>query len=75
MSIKTLSLTGATLFVLGGQTSKVFQIVLEIQQHITKIPGQVQFQQPVSLIDTFGKTSPFHLEFIRSAKVWIFNMH
>ena len=48
---------------------KVFQIVLEIQQQITRIPGQVKFQQPVYLIDALGKSSPFHLEFIRSPEV------
>lgn len=48
---------------------KVFQIVLEIQQVVTRIPGQVERQQPVYLLDALGKTSPFHLEFIRSAEV------
>jgi hypothetical protein len=48
---------------------KVFQIVLQIQQFITRIPGQVERQQPVYLLDALGKTSPFHLEFVRSAEV------
>jgi len=48
---------------------KVFQIVLEMQQTILRIPGQVQHQQPVYLIDALGKHSPFHLEFVRSAEV------
>lgn len=48
---------------------KVFQIVLEVQQAILRIPGQVEGQRPVYLIDALGKHSPFHLEFIRSAEV------
>ena len=50
---------------------KVFQIVLQIQQLITRIPGQVDRQQPVYLIDALGKTSPFHLEFVRSAEALV----
>jgi hypothetical protein len=48
---------------------KVFQIVLQIQQFVTRIPSQVERQQPVYLLDALGKSSPFHLEFIRSAEV------
>lgn len=48
---------------------KVFQIVLQLQQIVTRIPGQVERQQPVYLLDALGKTSPFHLEFVRSAEV------
>jgi hypothetical protein len=48
---------------------RVFQIVLEMQQTISRIPGQVDGQQPVYLIDALGKNSPFHLEFVRSAEV------
>ncbi|TVY82125.1 hypothetical protein LSUE1_G003544 [Lachnellula suecica] len=47
---------------------KVFQIVLQIQDVLTKIPGQVERQQPVFLIDALGKPSPFHLEFVRSSE-------
>jgi hypothetical protein len=48
---------------------QVFQIVLDMQHIITRIPGQVERQQPVFLIDALGKASPFHLEFVRSAEV------
>ena len=48
---------------------QVFQIVLNIQNLVTSIPGQIDRQQPVYLIDAIGKSSPFHLEFVRSAKV------
>ncbi|KAF2432595.1 hypothetical protein EJ08DRAFT_585341 [Tothia fuscella] len=46
---------------------RVFQMVHDIQLYILKIPGQVQRQQPVYLIDPLNKECPFHLEFIRSA--------
>jgi hypothetical protein len=47
---------------------QVFQVVLDIQKIITRIPGQVDQQQPVYLIDALGKSSSFHLEFVRSAE-------
>ncbi|CZR61179.1 uncharacterized protein PAC_11075 [Phialocephala subalpina] len=47
---------------------RIFQIVLQIQHLITNIPGQVERQQPVYMINALGKSSPFHLEFIRSAE-------
>lgn len=47
---------------------QIFQAVLKIQNFITHIPAQVERQQPVYLIDAFGRQSPFHLEFVRSAK-------
>ena len=46
---------------------RVFQVVHDIHLSILGIPGQVQRQQPVYLIDVFNKESPFHLEFVRSA--------
>lgn len=45
---------------------RVFQVVHDIQLFIFRIPGQVQRQQPVYLIDPFNRESPFHLEFVRS---------
>jgi len=45
---------------------RLFQAVHDIQLVILKIPGQVQRQQPVYLIDPLNKESPFHLEFVRS---------
>jgi hypothetical protein len=48
---------------------QVFQIVLQIQKFITTIPGQIERQEPVYLLDALGKTSPFHLEFVRSSEV------
>lgn len=45
---------------------RVFQIVHDIQLFILRIPGQIQRQQPVYLIDPYNKHSPFHLEFVRS---------
>jgi len=47
---------------------RVFQMVHDTHLFILRIPGQIQRQQPVYLIDPFNKESPFHLEFIRSAE-------
>ena len=49
---------------------QIFQIVLDIQNFITRIPGQVERQQPVYLIDAVGRHQPFHLEFILSASAF-----
>jgi hypothetical protein len=46
----------------------VFLMVHDIQLFITRIPGQVQRQQPIYFTDAFNRESPFHLEFIRSAE-------
>ena len=46
---------------------QIFQIVVGLHHIVTQIPGQVQHQQPVFLIDGLGRISPFHLDFIRSA--------
>jgi hypothetical protein len=48
---------------------RIFQIVLSIQNIITRIPGQVERQQPVYMIDALGRHAPFYLEFIRSKEV------
>lgn len=48
---------------------KVFQIVMQIQRFITTIPAQVERQEPVYLLDALGRTSLFHLEFVRSPEV------
>ncbi|KIN03007.1 hypothetical protein OIDMADRAFT_118907, partial [Oidiodendron maius Zn] len=47
----------------------VFQIVLNIQHIITRIPGQINRQQPVYFVDALGRPTPFHLEFIMCAEV------
>lgn len=47
---------------------QVFHIVLEIQSYITKLPSQIDRQQPVFLVDALGREMPFHLEFILSAE-------
>jgi hypothetical protein len=46
---------------------RIFQIVRDIQLFMLKVPGQIQRQQPVYLIDPFNRETPFHLEFVRSA--------
>lgn len=47
---------------------QVFNIVLDIQSIITRIPGQVERQQPVYFVDALGRHAPFHLEFVLSAE-------
>ncbi len=44
-------------------------MLCNIQNVITRIPGQVERQQPVYLMDALGKIAPFHLEFVRSTEV------
>ena len=50
---------------------QVFQVVLSLHNILTRIPGQVEHQQPVFLIDGLGRASPFHLELIRSAEAFV----
>ncbi|KAF2279505.1 uncharacterized protein EI97DRAFT_492106 [Westerdykella ornata] len=50
---------------------RIFQMVYDIQQFIFRLPTQVQRQQPVYMIDAFGRESPFHLEFVRLAEALI----
>ena len=45
---------------------QIFQTMIQIQEMVTRIPGQIERQQPVFLVDALGNSSPFHLEFIRS---------
>lgn len=44
--------------------ANVFQMLGDIQRFITSIPGQIQRQQPVYLIDPFNKESPFRIHTI-----------
>lgn len=41
-----------------------------LQNQVT-LPPQILLQQPVFLLDAFGKVSPFHLEFIDSSECFI----
>ncbi|KAG4442391.1 hypothetical protein IFR05_002093 [Cadophora sp. M221] len=41
---------------------QIFQIVIKIQDIITRIPGQVERQQPVFFVDALGRHMAFHLE-------------
>lgn len=50
---------------------RVFQVVLNIQELLMAIPGQVERQQPVYLNDALGRYSPFHLEFIKCPEALI----
>ena len=48
---------------------QIFQTVLNIQNFVMRLPGQIDRQQPVYFTDAFGKVAPFHLEFVTSAEV------
>lgn len=50
---------------------RVFQVVLNIQKLLSTIPGQIDRQQPVYLVDAVGRHAPFHLEFIKSSEALI----
>ncbi|KAI4243813.1 MAG: hypothetical protein LQ352_006962 [Teloschistes flavicans] len=50
---------------------QVFQVVLEIQNILKTIPGQIERQKPVYLNDALGRYAPFYLEFIMSPEALI----
>ena len=50
------------------QSIENLKAMLQLQ---SSIPPQVQLQQPVILLDPFGKTAPFHLDFIDSSDCFI----
>lgn len=50
---------------------RVFQVVLNIQKLLSTIPGQIDRQQPVYLVDAVGRHAPFHLEFIKSSEALV----
>ncbi|KAI4131239.1 MAG: hypothetical protein LQ338_001332 [Usnochroma carphineum] len=50
---------------------RVFQVLLDIQNILKTVPGQIERQQPVVLNDALGRYAPFHLEFIRSPEALI----
>ena len=47
------------------QSIEDMRMMLQLQ---VKVPPQVLLQQPVIFLDPFGKTAPFHLEFIDSSE-------
>jgi hypothetical protein len=64
---------GNLLLDLTGQVLRtnleVFQLVLNLQNFILSIPGQIMRQQPVYFWDARGFYAPFYLEFINSSEV------
>ena len=50
---------------------RVFQAVLDVQNLLKTIPGQIERQQPVFLNDALGRYAPFHLEFIKSSEALV----
>jgi hypothetical protein len=48
---------------------QIFQILVSVQNIVTRIPGQIDRQPPVYFIDALGRHMAFHLEFVLSAEV------
>lgn len=73
--LKGLSLEQRQLFLITMQQNKqLMQSVEDLRimlQSQTVVPSQVLLQQPVILLDPFGKTAPFHLDFIDSSECFI----
>ncbi|KAF2677018.1 hypothetical protein K458DRAFT_447159 [Lentithecium fluviatile CBS 122367] len=49
------------------QNFQIFNMVRDIHKFFSGLPYQIQRDQPVYMIDAFGRWTPFHLEFIRSS--------
>jgi len=47
---------------------QIFQVLVSVQNVVTRIPGQIERQQPVYCIDALGRHMAFHLEFVRSTE-------
>ena len=54
------------------QTVRDMQNMLQVQ---ARVPPQILLQQPVTLLDPFGKVAPFHLDFIDSSECFIAVLH
>lgn len=50
------------------QSIEDMRMMLQLQANV---PPQVMLQQPVILLDPFGKTAPFHLDFIDSSECFM----
>ena len=50
------------------QSIEDMRMMLQMQAHV---PPQVMLQQPVTFLDPFGKTAPFHLDFIDSSECFM----
>ena len=73
--LKGLSIDQRHLFMAMTQQNKqLMQSIDEMRAMLhlqNTIPPQVLLQQPVILLDPFGKTAPFHLDFVDSAECFI----
>lgn len=73
--IKGLSIEQRQFFIIMNQQNKQLMQSIEdmrmMLQLQAKVPPQVMLQQPVILLDPFGKTAPFHLEFINSLECFM----
>ena len=50
------------------QSIEDMRMMLQLQ---AQVPPQVMLQQPVTFLDPFGKTAPFHLDFIDSSECFM----
>ena len=73
--MKGLSVEQRQFFIIMNQQNKQLlqsiedmRVMLQLQ---AKVPPQVMLQQPVIFLDPFGKTAPFHLEFINSLECFM----
>ena len=73
--MKGLSLEQRQFFMIMVQQNKQLMQSIEdmrmMLQMQAKVPPQVMLQQPVIFLDPFGKTAPFHLEFIDSSECFM----
>ena len=63
-----------TFMALSNQNKQLMQSIEDMKAMLqlqTTVPPQVLLQQPVIFLDPFGKTAPFHLEFIDSSECFI----
>ena len=73
--MKGLSIEQRSFFMIMVQQNKQLmqsiddmRMMLQLQAHV---PPQVMLQQPVTFLDPFGKTAPFHLDFIDSSECFM----
>ena len=73
--LKGLTVEQRQFFLITMQQNKQLMQSIEdlrtLWQIQTMVPPQVLLQQPVVLLDPFGKLAPFHLDFIDSSKCFI----
>ncbi len=73
--LKTMSLEQRQCFLFIMEQNKQLMLTLQDMRSMlptqTAVPPQILLQQPVVLLDPFGKVAPFHLEFIDSPECFM----